>query len=531
MTLPQRPRIIDGNRRLVLPTVHVTGLSLLFLVPGMLVALLIEWGYADEYSDNEWALFWSAVITGVVGGAMFGSTRVIGDMRPASVFSAVAWSWIACSVFGALPYVLGDMFDWAHFDDALFESVSGFSASGSTVLSDIESNGRGILMWRQLTQWYGGMGMVVLAVTVLPVLGVGGLSLMSAEAPGHKSDRLSERASETARQLWLLYCGATVVLTLALWIAPGPDLYDAVAHALTTASTGGFSTYNASIGHYDSLLIESIIAVGLVYCGINFTLHYRSLKGDFDGYRRSSDLHWYLSIIAGAIVIVTLVNWSADKAGFASSLRHGVFNVVTLATSGGFGNATDENSMGNFVTWAPAAQFILLAIMVVGGSVGSTAGGMKVFRLEVAMSHLVRHLQVVRRPRRVSAVKLGREAIPDRIVSQVLAFIGMYFSIALVGTLLVTALGGEFITSASSIVSALSNMGPALGDAGPTSNFTVPFTRPARLIIALYMLIGRLELFAMLLMFASIARTLRRRKFDLRTELDSNRQRTRRPKG
>jgi len=354
---------------------------------------------------------------------------------------------------------------------------------------------------------------------------------MSAEAPGHKSDRLTQRASQTARQLWLLYCGATVIITLALWVAPGPDLYDAVAHALTTASTGGFSTYNSSIGHYDSVLIESIIVVGLVYCGINFTLHYRSLRGDFEGYRRSSDLHWYLSIIGGAIVITTLINWSAGKAGFATSLRHGVFNVVTLASSGGFGNATDEESLGNFVTWAPAAQFILLGLMVVGGSVGSTAGGLKVFRLEVAMSHLVRHLQVVRRPRRVSAVKLGSDAVSDRIVSQVLAFIGMFFSIALVGTLIVTALGGEFITSASAIISAMSNMGPALGDAGPTANFAEPFTRPARMVIAVHMLIGRLELFAMLLMFASIARTLKRRRRDLRTEIEHNRDRKRRPKG
>lgn len=517
VTLPKRSKIAEDDTRPVLPTVHVAGLSLLFLVPGMLFALVIEWAYAGPYSNNELGLLVSAVLTTGIGGTMFAGTRVDGDMRPASVFSAVAFTWIACSVVGALPYVVsfGDshvMFPWTQFDDALFESVSGFSASGSTVLPSIEANGRGVLMWRQFTQWYGGMGMVVLAVTVLPVLGVGGLSLMSAEAPGHKSDRLTQRAHETARQLWLLYCGVTVVMTIALWIAPGPDLYDAFAHAITTVSTGGFSTYDKSIGHFDSVLVESIIVVGLAYCGINFTLHYRALKRDFEGYRKASDLHWYLVILGGAIVVTTLINWSAGKAGLATSLRHGIFNVVTLGSSGGFGNATGTESMGNFVTWAPGAQVILLILMVIGGSVGSTAGGMKVFRFEVAMSHLVRHLQILRRPRRVSAVKLGTTAIPDRVVSQVMAFIGIFFAIAVVGTIVITALGGDFITSASATISAMSNMGPALGEAGPTANFAVAFSRPARMIIALLMLIGRLELFAMLLMFASAGQALKRRR-------------------
>lgn len=501
----------DPSRR-VLPSIHVAGLSLLFLVPGMLISAVIEWIYADQYSDNEVGILVAAILTTLIGGLMFRTTRVDGEMKPASVFASVAFAWIACSFVGALPYVLGDMFAWSNFDDALFESVSGFSATGSTVLSDIEANGRGVLMWRQFTQWYGGMGMVVLAVTVLPVLGVGGLSLMSAEAPGHKSDRLTQRASETARQLWILYCGITLAVMVALLIAPGPDLYDAFGHGLSTAATGGFSTYNSSIGHYDSVLIEAILVVAMLYCGINFTLHYRALNGDFEGYRRASDMHWYLSMVGGGIVITTLINWSADKADFLTSLRHSVFNIATLASSTGFGNATGEGSMGNFVTWAPAAQVVLLTFMVVGGNVGSTAGGLKVFRFEVAMSHLVRHLQIMRRPRRISAVKLGKEAIPDAVVSQVLAFIGIFFSIALTGTLIVTALGGEFMTSASAIISAMSNMGPALGEAGPTANFTQAFSRPARMVIAAHMLIGRLELFAMLLMFASIARTLKNRK-------------------
>ena len=222
----------------VAPTVHVVGLSLLFLAPGLVIAVAIEW--ASATSHDEWALILALAVTVIVGGALWFPTSVGNGLSTRSVFSSVAFSWIACSVVGAVPYAAGSMFGWARFDDALFEAVSGFSATGSTVLNDIERNGAGILMWRQITQFYGGMGMVVLAVTVLPVLGVGGLSLMSAEAPGLSTDRLAPRVSVTARTLWKIYLGITLGVTLLLWAVPGPNLYDSVAHALTTASTGGF---------------------------------------------------------------------------------------------------------------------------------------------------------------------------------------------------------------------------------------------------------------------------------------------------
>lgn len=496
---------------------HVTGLSLLFLIPGMVLSILIEWGADDPLSNNEFGLLGAMIITAIVGSVLWFTTTVDEDIRPASVYSSVAFTWIACSIAGALPYVMGSMFEWSQFDDALFESVSGFSATGSTVLSDIEANGRGVLMWRQLTQWYGGMGMVVLAVTVLPAMGVGGLSLMSAEAPGPTSDRLVPRVSETARRLWILYCGITVAIAGVLWLVPGPGLYDAFAHALTTASTGGFSTWNSSIGHYDSVVVELIIQVGLLLCACNFTLHYRALQRDFSGYRKSSDLHWLLGLVGGAIVLITLINWFAGMTGFGSSLRHASFNVITLASSGGFGNATGTESMGNFVIWAPAAQAILLPLMVVGGSVGSTAGGMKVFRMEVAMSHLVRQLQIIRRPRRVIPLKIGKAPIPESVVNQVLAFVTLFIILIIAGTLIITALGGELITSATAAISALSNMGPALGEAGPTANFTQAFSRPARMVIAAMMIIGRLEIIAILLMFSSTMRALRLRRTTRRT--------------
>lgn len=499
------------------PTVHVVGLSLLLLVPGLIISLLIEWG--SPSSHDEWAIVLALAVSVVLGAALWFPTSVGTAISTRGVFSSVAFSWIACSFVGAIPYAAGSMFGWGRFDNALFEAVSGFSATGSTVLSDIERNGAGILMWRQITQFYGGMGMVVLAVTVLPVLGVGGLSLMSAEAPGLTSDRLAPRVSETARTLWKLYLGITVLVAGLLWLVPGPSLYDAVAHALTTSSTGGFSTYNSSVGHFDSWLVETIIVFGLFVCALNFTLHHRALRGDVRIYGRSADARFFFYLTVGAIAFATLLNWIQDvrdttgellDSGFLPSLRDSTFNVVTLGSSGGFGNARGADSLGNFVLWSPPLQLVLLVVMIIGGSAGSTAGGAKVFRIQVAFNYALRSVRKLRHPSGVMPVKLGNAAVPADNVHRIIGFLTTFLAITLIGAIIVSATGAPFLESISASVSAMSNMGPALGDAGPTSNFLVFESRFARMVLATLMMIGRLELFAVLLMFATPAASLRK---------------------
>ena len=279
--------VADRSWSVTSPVGFVVGLGLLFMVPGMLVAIAVEWG--SSTSDSEVALGLGALTTLAAGALLVAFTRLDPDMPPASVFAAVAWTWIGSSLFGALPlWFSGEL---GSFDNALFESVSGYTATGSTVLSPIEGVGRGVLMWRQIIQWYGGMGMVVLAVTILPFLGVGGLSLISAEAPGPTSDRLAPRVSSTARRLWALYGGITAAVAGALMIA-GLSLYDAVAHALTTASTGGFSPYDHSIGHFDSVAVEAVVIVGMLACGASFTLHWRALSGNPRAYGQSSEFRY-----------------------------------------------------------------------------------------------------------------------------------------------------------------------------------------------------------------------------------------------
>ena len=500
--------LVERRHRWCQPTLHVIGLALLFLVPGLVISGFIEWG--SSTSHQEWALFASAALIGLLGLVIWRSTEISVDLGPAAVFSAVAWTWVACSVVGALPYLLAEMFPWQHWDSALFESISGFTTTGSTVLADIESHGRGVLFWRQLTQWYGGMGMVVLAVTVLPFLGVGGLELMSAEAPGDSSDRLVPRVSGTAKILWSLYAGLTLAVALALFIVPGPSLYDAFAHALTTSSTGGFSPYNLSIGHFDSIAVELVIVAGLFLAGANFALHYKALRGDVMTYRRSPDFRAYVLMIVAAVIVLAVLNTLDDLAKFGEALGDALFNTVTIASSGGFGNITEDSNLGDFTLWSPASQLVILGLMVVGGSIGSTAGGLKVFRAQVTFSHLRRGMAKVIHPRAVLPLKLGEHPIPEEVVSRVLGFVTLFFLITLMGTLIVASTGADLITAGSAVVSAMSCVGPALGEAGPSSNYLV-FTRPARLVIAAHMLIGRVEIFAILLMFAGSARAVRSR--------------------
>ncbi len=501
-------------------TVHMVGAGLLLISPGILIAGLVE--LLSSNSPDALGLFVTALITAGIGYLFWQTTAIKGTPDSLSIFSAVAWTWIMCSLLGSLPYILSSqMGGWGSWDSALFESISGFSCTGSSVLPDIESLGKGMLLWRQMTQWYGGMGMVVLAVSVLPYVGVGGLALVTAEAPGPSTERLVPRVRETAKRLWTLYVGITVLITVVLFAVPGPGLYDSIAHALSTASTGGFSVFNQSIGHYNSIAVELIIAFFLVVCALSFNLHYQVLFskvskgflsriGRLKKYFESKDQAFFIKIFVGTTIVVSLLAWnSALFTSFWNALRHSVFNVATLISSGGFSNARGVGSAGDFSLWAPSLQIILLVLMVMGGCVGSTAGGLKSYRVYIAAGHIKNNLKKTLHPNLVRQVRLGKVTVPEEIVRRVLGFITLFVVILLVGTLVLASLGNNLPTAFSGAVSAMSNMGPALGDAGPAENF-LAFSRPARGVLMALMLIGRLEIMAVLFMFLDPLRALRR---------------------
>ncbi len=485
-------------------TLHVMGIALVAVAAGMGITGVVE--LASTNTDTE-ALLISGGAALLLGGVLWWVT-VPGSVRSRDVFSAVGWTWLGVTLVGALPFILGATFAVPGADmsaqivNSIFESASGFSCTGSTALTDFESPGRGLMMYRQATQWYGGMGIVVLAVAVLPFLGVGGLDLMTAEAPGPTSDRLTPRVSETAKRLWGTYVLFTIVVAAVLFVVPGPSLYDGIAHGLTTASTGGFSPYSSSIGHFDSLAVEIVIIVGMIVGGTNFALHWRALLGDTRSYGRDPEFRVYLFMLAGASALVVGFLWLDGGFGLGTAARAGIFNVVALGTSTGFGSATGPASAGDFVLWVPAAQLILLALMVVGASTGSTSGGIKVMRMQVLIAHSIRTIRRSQHPRSVIPVRHGDIAVREDIVRRMAGFFVIYLLLMMSGIVVLTGLGAGLIESIGATIGALGNMGPALGEAGPTASFSDAFSEPARLVLALYMIIGRLEIFPILLMFA-----------------------------
>ncbi|MBM35654.1 MAG: potassium transporter [Acidimicrobiaceae bacterium] len=436
----------------------------------------------------------SAVLTGSVGLALFLGSQVSPTADSALAFAAVAWSWVAVSLAGALPFLLTGVISWEHFDDAIFESISGFTCSGSTILSDFGSVPQGVLFYRSMTQWLGGMGLVVLAVAVLPALGIGGLDLIASEAPGPTADRLTLRVRDTARQLWLLYGAITCAVGLALFLV-GMSVFDAVTHAFTTVSTGGFSPHADSIAYFDSFPIEMVLMIGMVYSGASFSIHWHALRQGIGAYTRVSEIRWYLLLIAGAFGMLVWVNHGELE--WLQSLRESVFYAVSLGSNTGFGNS-------DFVLWMPAAHLTLLVLMLVGGMSGSTAGGMKVLRLQVIFRYSFRELMRARHPNAVIPIRLGRTTIEEQIAAKVVGFVLLYLGLIVVGGVVLSGMGVDPVTAFSGSVSALGNVGPALGEAGPTSNFLV-FPRSGRVVLMMMMALGRLELFpAMLMLVASL---------------------------
>jgi trk system potassium uptake protein TrkH len=460
-------------------------------------------------------MFVAAAMTGALGVCMRRWTRT-GVLDRSMVFTAVGATWVLVSVVGALPYVLAGTFvrDGAGalvvLADAFFESVSGYSCTGSTVFgvhNPIEAQGSGILLYRQLTQWLGGMGIVVLVVAVLPSLRASGLGLIDAEAPGEGADRLAPKVVDTARQFWKVY-GVLTVIGAVLLLAAGMNPFDAVAHALSAISTGGFSTRNASIGYWNSVPVELVVMAVMIMGAASFTLHARSYRTRRFAHLGDPEFRWYLGLIGGWTLVVAVL-LAADGMAWARALRMSAFNVVTLGTSGGFGNATGAGSDGDFAVWAAGPQVMLLLLLVVGGCTGSTSGGIKVIRLRIGVAHAYRALRAMRRPRAVLHVRYGDRTVPESLVERIAGFMVVFGMFAVIGTMLVAALGTDLVTAFTGVIEALGNMGPAFGEAGPTASFVDGYSTPARLLLATLMLVGRLEIFPMVLMLIVPYRSIR----------------------
>lgn len=469
-------------------SLHVVGITLGVAGAAMLVAALVDVLHSGP--DVVPLLACGASIT-VLGTALWQVTAVPSRIELVDVFVTVAVAWTVMSLVGALPYLATGTI--ATLDDAIFESVSGFTTTGATVLRPIEGNSRGILFWRSISQWIGGMGVIVLVIAVLPTVGSGGMNLLEAEAPGPTGERLTPRVRQTARNLWVVYLGFTAVLAAA-YFAAGMGVYDATVHSFTTVSTGGFSPYNGSLGHFDSALIEWIAIAAMFLAGGSFALWYRALRGSATPLLQSVEFRLYVIIVVGSSAVMTII---ADGGATGhDAVRDSTFAVVTVISTTGFGTA-------DFGSWSEPAQVIILLMMPLGGMAGSTAGGVKMVRLLAAASFAHRETLRQLHPRLVRPVRIGSSALDETTANKVIGFLMLALA-TFGGTAVVIALSGaDMVTALSASATAFGNVGPGLGDIGPTSDF-LALPRFGRWVAVAAMLLGRLEIYPILLALVAL---------------------------
>jgi trk system potassium uptake protein TrkH len=471
------------NRRFV---IHLLGRLLLMIAAFLGVPLLA----AGWFREPLYPYIGSMLVAAAAGAAMIALSRPKDShIRPRDGFLIVGGSWVAVSVLGALPYLMTGVLGPV---DALFESVSGFTTTGSTVIADVTVVPRALLLWRALSQWLGGMGIILFTIAILPLLGIGGMQLFKAEVPGPVVDKVRPRLAVTARSLWGIYVG----LTAAEWVllhAVGVSSYEALCHAFTTLPTGGFSTRNTSVGEFGIPAVEWIITLFMLLAGINFVLHYRLLTGRALQVFRDRELRYFLAVVGVATVIFTVCIHDPGER-IADTLRIAAFQTASILTTTGYVTA-------DFEVWPSLALIVALVLMMLGGMSGSTGGGVKSLRAILAMRSLRATLHRLIHPHAVRPVKYANQVVQESVLSGIWAFLTAYIVIAIVGAAVVAAHGYDVLTSISASLTAISNVGPGLGEVGAYDNFAhIPGL--VKITLAIIMLFGRLEIFTLLAMLS-----------------------------
>ena len=467
--------------------IHVIGITLMALSAALALAGVVALIYAER---EALAFMAAAGLTLIVGLTAFRRTRLARDLTIREGYAVVALSWVVVGMAGATPYLFSGVIETPVA--ALFESVSGFTTTGATVFGDIESLPKGILFWRSTTQWLGGMGIVLLGVAILPILGIGGIQLFKAEVPGPTAERLTPRIRQTATTLWYVYAGLTAI-QIVLYLIGGMTPFDAVVHAFTTLSTGGFSSRNASIAAFESPYIQYVTIAFMYLAGINFTLHYQFTRFRL---RYADDAEWRFytgTLLAATAVMFLLALNSAVAAGPERTFRDALFQVTSIVTTTGFVTFDYES-------WGGAAALLLVFLMFMGGMAGSTAGGMKAMRVRLLLRHGLTELRRSIHPRAVIVARMGTTPIPDRVLYRALAFALFFIGLFAAGAFALALLGHDLITAFGASAASIGNIGPGLGGVGPVDHYG--WMGPASHGVLIFlMLAGRLELFTILLLF------------------------------
>ena len=469
----------------------------IFLILGTLLATLavvmIVPAAVDAFAGNpDWQVFATAAAATLFIGVSLALTSRAGGARVSvrQAFVLTTLSWIVLTAFAALPFAFSQL-DLS-YTDAYFEAMSGITTTGATVIENLDTAPPGLLLWRALLQWMGGIGVIVLALAVLPMLRVGGMQLFRMES-SDQGDKAMPRAAQVATAIGGLYLAFTAIWAFALWLA-GMSGFDAVAHAMTTIATGGYSTVDGSIGHFDSALIDVIITLGMVVGAMPFLLYWLALQGNPSAFIRDTQVQWFVIVLALVIILVAGWMWLGNKIDPLQALRFSSFNVVSIMT--GTGYATAE-----FDQWGSFAVPIFFFIMFIGGCAGSTTCGIKIFRFQVLYAAAQTQFQHLVQPHGVFVPNFNRRPIPDEVIVSVLSFF-FVFGVTFAGLSLALALMGlDFLTSVSGAASAIANVGPGLGPViGPAGNYN-SFPDAAKWIMSIGMLLGRLELFTVMVLF------------------------------
>lgn len=488
------------NFRIVL---FIESILMMILSGFMFIITIISFFYGE---NDFYPLLISTSITffsGLITFLLLRKRVNVNAMGEREGFSVVTFGWIFSAIFGALPYLIhGLMFPDGgfimNFTDAFFEAMSGFTTTGSTILNDIEIFPHGLLLWRATTHWLGGMGIIVLALAILPKLGVSGYKMFKAEVPGPIPDKLTPKVSDTAKYLWFVYMGITLLEVIFLMFG-GMNWFEAVTHSFATMATGGFSTLNGSVGGFHSAYIEWVVIVFMFLAGANFALHFSFITGNFVSHIKDSEFRLYAFIIVLSTGLITL--WTRSLAGYQSigeAIRHNTFQVVSIMTTTGFGTF-------DFELWPAQAQFLLVVLMFLGGCAGSTGGGVKILRIFLLFKFAKNELYKFIYPKRVRFIRYGKAVIPDKTVKSITSFFVIYISIFIIAVITTaTLIRGDsayesILTALSGCAATLNNIGPGLGIVGPTKTYaSMPIA--VKWIFSFLMLVGRLEVFSVLIL-------------------------------
>lgn len=468
--------------------IRFTGILVFFLGLSMGAPVLVSFVYRD---GTTLALIYSMAISMGAGLVFFRLGRIKDEaaISHRDGVAIVTIGWVIAGLMGALPFLFsGSIPD---FTDAYFESVSGFTTTGASILTNIEAVPKGILLWRSLIQWFGGMGIIVFSIAILPFLGVGGMQLYKAEIPSPVMDKLKPRISDTAKALWKVYLLITVLQILLLAVG-GMPVFEAACHAFATMPTGGFSPKNASIAYYNDPYFDGIILIFMLLAGINFSLHYKLLKGDYRVFHRDPECRVFLIIVAVFTVVVAMNIYGSVYNSLASAFRYAAFQVSSIITTTGFATA-------DFDTWPPLSKIILILSMFLGAMAGSTGGGLKIMRIILLAKHSYKEIFHIIHPHAITAVKLGGKPVPREILSSIWGFFVLYLGIYVASVLVMAALGLDMISALSSVAACIFNIGPGLGTVGPVQNYSsIPVL--GKWVLTFCMLVGRLEIYTVIVL-------------------------------